>query len=295
MPNEIFEELRTHIDIDKPNRSSEHIAYAYSYVYLISYLYRYAVYGDFKQAITEEVLRMILQTPKKYKHKNYITKTNGILHKLKYIVKKSRNDVPVSYEALNDRGFVDVEFETLGEWIAEFPELKADHYLSRNFKFNFPYRAFYNMKDHEQAQESERLGYFFHAENTHKIPLDIFIFCMTKKDLGTAGFYVYSFIKHMNDKFKDGWLCNKQKFMKLTGFKETKLKETLKALESYNMISNSHETYYVNLKKSSSDIIPVPCRFEAFPFDHFTNEKQEIDVREVVYLEVEEKREHHTL
>ena len=114
LPNSIFDELKENIDIDQKKRGSEHIAYAYSYVYLISYLYRYAKYAN--HLFTENDLKKILQTVEANKHKTYITKKGGVLDQLKYI--KKRKEFPVIYEYDYDTP----EFTTNEEFYKEFGE-----------------------------------------------------------------------------------------------------------------------------------------------------------------------------
>ena len=63
LPNSIFEELAYNIDITESKRGSEHIAYAYSYVYLISYLYP-IIAKYCKHLYKRGELKEILQTPK---------------------------------------------------------------------------------------------------------------------------------------------------------------------------------------------------------------------------------------
>ncbi len=280
MPNRIFLDLVEHIDVDKEKRQCEHIAFAYCYVYLISYLYRYAIHG--RSYFDEEILRKILQTAPKYKRKNYITKKGGILDQQKYI--KKDKEVPIGYHYQgnyeNEPEFV---YHSEYKWN---PEQK----YAPNYYINYPFKAF-NEDDDDDESKPFNYGYFYNIANTHLIPVDIFIFCMSKEDLGTCGFYLYSFIKQKCDIFKEGWNCKFTELIKLTGLKKDKLNETLKALESYNMIFNSHEDFYVNLHKSSHKPELHACTYKAKPFNKFSEVKKEVFRGEIIYLEDETKYE----
>ena len=313
LPNEIFDDLKDNIDITKSKRGSEHIAYAYSYVYLITYLYRYARYE--KHLYKEGELKEILQTPQKNNHKSYITMEGGILDQLKYIEKENDYPIMVYYKEFGIEGIlsgikygdkVSPMFHMNSDLIETFceengecilPSNIAETVLKKNHKINCPFRAFQaptryvdskgkRIKEKIPTQFDEN-GYFFDIENTHMIPVEVFMFCMSKGDLGTLGFYIYSFLKHKNDIFPNGWDCPKEQLVQLTGIKSTILNKTLKALEEYNMIYNSHEPYYFNLHLSN-DIIPMACTYIAKSFDQFKEEKQQVDTREIIVIENDE-------
>ena len=301
MPNCIFDDLKEAIDVDLPKRSCGHIAYAYCYVYLISYLYRYAKYGD--HFYTEKELKTILQSSEKNKHMNYITKKRGVLDQLKYI--KKEKEFPVFYrydyntpELITNVDIVNGGIVVDGVLEREFGEemlLYLQTSLPKNHTINFPYRAFHaptkyvdnegNVIRELYPKEFENEGYFFNVEDTHMITIEVFIFCMSKKDLGTTGFYLYSFLKKMNDQNPKGWQCTKDNLVKFTGLKQTKLSDTLKALEEYNMISNSHEPYYLNLHKYSDLIKPSPNTYKVKEYKKFSDTKQEIKVRDIINLD----------
>ena len=303
LPNSIFEELSYNIDITESKRGSEHIAYAYSYVYLISYLYRYAKYC--KHLYKEEELKEILQTPKDNKHKAYITKKGGVLNQLKYIEKEKDYPILVHYNEFGIAGLlfrknygdkVEPIFHMNSELIESFggddfipPNVTKT--LTKNHTINFPYRAFHaptkyvdddgKLIQNLNPTQFDNEGYFFNVEDTHSIEIEVFMFCMSREDLGTLGFYLYAFLKHKTDIFKRGFDCSKKKMSELTGIKPTSLLVTLKTLEEYNMIYNSHEPYYLNLHLSN-DVTPMACTYKAKSFDQFKEEKQQVDTREII-------------
>ena len=272
LPNSIFDELKENIDITKPKRGSEHIAFAYSYIYLISYLYRYAKYIN--HLYTEKDLRKILQTSETVKaYKSYITKKGGVLDQLNYIKKEKEFPLRYYYE-FDEPNFI-MNHEYLEESGQEF-EAYIHTTLPKNQKINLPFRAFPNKVCG---------GYFHDISNTHMIRIEIFIFCMSRKDLGTLGFYLYAFLKKMTDQNPNGWKCSRNNLVTFTGLKQTSLYITLKTLESYNMIYNSHEPYFINLDESDEKVERVPNTYKAIDYKYFVTEKQEVYSREIINLD----------
>src|SRR5690606_36182906 len=92
-----------------------------------------------------------------------------------------------------------------------------------NFRSKYPVRAFNryifdpDMKeDYEQGYED---GTFFEVDNTHLIPFESFLFCMSNKELGCIGFYLYSFLKSKNQLFKSGYDIPLEELESVTGVK----------------------------------------------------------------------------
>src|SRR5699024_11535773 len=80
MPNEIFKDLQSNI------KTSTHIAFAYSYYYLTSWLYRNVKYAeDLPIEINTKTLKKLLGYNQNYKPINYIIKKNGVLEQINYI------------------------------------------------------------------------------------------------------------------------------------------------------------------------------------------------------------------
>ena len=61
MPNEIFGDLQKNID------NASHIAFAYSYIYFVTWLYRYAKYGMVNELIDQKFIKRILGYNENYK------------------------------------------------------------------------------------------------------------------------------------------------------------------------------------------------------------------------------------
>ncbi|MGG4039284.1 hypothetical protein [Heyndrickxia ginsengihumi] len=166
MPNEIFNDLQNNI------KKSVHIPFAYSYYYLITWLYRYAKYGSI--SIDNKNIKEILGYNKDYKPIDYIIKKNGILDLMEYTI--TTKDHPISWEVndnyLNFSMLSDFDEET----IKTIKKIK-----SRKYMIKFPYKSFFRTKESEEDNYED--GTFYDVSNTHLIPFEVFMFCMSKKEI----------------------------------------------------------------------------------------------------------------
>lgn len=92
--NGFYDEFGKRIELCK---SSRYIAFAYSYIYLTYYMYRYCKFyyytnnGLTNYDIDKKMLKKILGVPPNSDVYTYITKKDGLLNKLGYIEKVSIN------------------------------------------------------------------------------------------------------------------------------------------------------------------------------------------------------------
>ncbi|MDA1654276.1 hypothetical protein [Bacillus cereus group sp. TH150LC] len=248
MPNEIFEDLPRAINVNRKGKSSKHIAYAFSYVFLVTYLYRYTKFGTHADyEFTEEELKRLLTVSPTSKGKNgvtYITKKNGILEQLGYI--KKVTDYPLGW--FYDKADIDsyVEFRY-------FSEIKEDGLPSfmisnlKNKKVNYPVKLLDERTIEINEEELECPGILYDINYTTETGIDVFIYCMTRKELGVEGFYLYCLIKFMSGFYGGSWNCAQSDFPARAGMKIDVIKTRLKALEQYGMLNNSHEDFIIGL------------------------------------------------
>ncbi|MFS1518529.1 hypothetical protein V1503_19010 [Bacillus sp. SCS-151] len=179
MPNEIFEDLRL-----LHGKKCDHIAFTYSYYYLICWLFRYTKYGEMK-IDTKLIKRMLGYSPDNKKI-NYIIKKNGLLDQIGYTLTDS--NYPISWD-YNDG---DIEFTLISDMDEEVRKTFYQ-YRGNNFKVKLPIKAIWRTK--ESKEEGLWDGTFYEIENTHCIPFDVFSFCLENDNLGVTGFYVYAYFK----------------------------------------------------------------------------------------------------
>ncbi|WP_391116655.1 hypothetical protein [Psychrobacillus sp. L3] len=262
MPNEIFEQLKGYVNEDgeyiegfydikhekvKRFKSSTHIAYAYAYVYLAHYMYRYCKYYYYKNYYTkvnidEKMIKQILGFPSKSDTYTYITKKDGVLARLGYIRKES--DKPIDIVILEDI-FIKGKWE-YSHVVMESDYLEVYNSNNRNRKINYPVKAFF--REPWAEEEGYENGTFIFVHNTHLIDIDVFTYCMADSDLGVNGFYLYSFISHKHDVFKGSFNCSIKKFVSSTGLGEKTVRTQLENLEKRNMIVNDHKPYCLDKK-----------------------------------------------
>lgn len=239
MPNEIFEDLKVSVN-------ANNIPLAYSYYYLISYLYRYAKY-DHHLYTSSDIKEILGYNPKsgygsKSSPMNDLLKKDGILDQIGYT--RTEKDFPVyaEYKNANDEGLV---FNYYSE--PDFREgfKRRNINVGKRYTVKFPVKAFYRTQEDEE--DNYENGTFFEIENTHQIPVEVFMFCMSNKELGVKGFYTYCYLQYRNNYCKyyakkhnlvhRGYDVSLDKLQKELGMTKSTLKRTLDPLKKYNLIT----------------------------------------------------------
>ena len=252
VPNELFEDLK------KSNIKRVHIPVAYSYYYIINYLYRYTKYYETK--VDNKQIKEILGYHRDQQSIDYIIKKNGELDKIGYT--QTVKDFPILWE-FNE--FEGLQFSMLSD-MDEFTQHDIKQHFSRKYSIKYPIKAFVREYDEEGNIDEE--GTFYSISNTHCIPFEVFIFCMENEKLGCTAFYLYSFISKMNDKFADGYDISIKKLASETGISKKTLERYLDRLNQYKMIETIYNQPYFCLaldpkeRKSNTYIIKE--------FDQFT-------------------------
>lgn len=276
MPNEIFGDLQKNID------NASHIAFAYSYIYFITWLYRYAKYGMVNELIDQKFIKKVLGYNENYKKLDYLIKQNGILEQMGYI--RTEKDFPIAYSYDEIDG---LQFQ----YIDDFKEFRA--YIKmlnvpKNYKIKFPVKAFYRDKESEEDYYED--GTFFYVDKTHLVPFETFIFCMTNEDLGCTGFYLYAFLRCMNQIY-GGYTIPLETLEEKTAIKGRTLDKYLDSLKKYNMIHCKVEDFVVGLGKGEK----MPNTYFTNEPTNFTNIAKQYQKRKVMsvytyYKQLEEKQ-----
>jgi hypothetical protein len=185
MPNEIFNDL-------KPlhSKGSSHVAFAYSFYYLISWLFRYCKYD--KVNADMGFIKQALGYNKDYKKLNYLTKKNGLLDEMGYTL--TSTDYPIAWDMEDG-----LEFAYLSELDSDSQKLLRNA-RGRNFKIKYPVKGLW--RSEESADEGLLDGTFFEVDQTHMIPFEVFIYCM-ENGLGVTGFYLYSYLSYRCQWFEE--------------------------------------------------------------------------------------------
>ncbi|MBP0725202.1 hypothetical protein J5Y03_08345 [Bacillus sp. RG28] len=307
IPNQFFKDLiecnefkpkiskiKTHegtVNTYEKEANANHIAFAFCFVYMISYLYRYANYiyykGEEECFIDDKLIYMLCGTSPTSRGKDgvsYITKKDGLLERLGYSVKE--DDFPIDYVYYVDVfGNVDYSFP---DFIL-YSKVKYDlptGYNKYNKKINYPIRAMHYDKESESANTLD--GYFYDVQYSTEIKINVFTYCMARKELGKLGFYLYAYLKSRCDYFyattdRKGYVRTLQDLSEDTGIGKSVLSKLLTVLEEHNMIFNSHNHYVIGLPKGKK--VP-PNTYITFDFEDFYKyEKKSVETRKVVSYE----------
>lgn len=220
IPNEIFADVMRELG-DVPSQ----VAFAYSYYYLITYLYRFAKYKLGEGLFTQPNLKEFLGYSSGNKKIDFIIKKDGVLDRIKYT--ETTTSYPISWTP-NELGMV--EFESYSSIKKrEMFDIDKTEVNSRNFKVKKPLKAF--------EREGFDCGTFYGVENTHFVPIKHFLQCMDDEELGANGFYIYAFLGWKCSMFKDGYRVTASELVDITSIKRSTLFKYLKRLEDRNLIS----------------------------------------------------------
>jgi hypothetical protein len=276
VPNEILNDLRS----DESIKSGIHIAFCYSYYYLISYLYRYAKYGQ--QMIKQDEIKDILgYNPGK--EVDYLIKKNGVLDKMEYTY--TSTDFPVMCQSEYDERknkVIDIKFTLHSEFKKDNP-MSVDNISTRNYRIKIPAKGLH--RDKESEEDGHLNGTFYEVENTHSIHPLIFIKAISNKGIGIVGFYLYGFFKKYSDMYPSGYNISYEDLMKSTRLKKTKLNDTLIELARYNFIDVDRADFILNAPKDKRE---SNC-YRVNDIDKILDDPKKIRIREVVQYKDDNK------
>jgi len=238
MPNEIFTDLTNFIT--KHEKSKEKvgskIAFAYSYYYLISWLYRYAKYSAIK--IDTKDIKSILGYSPTTTSVDCIIKKNGILDKLNYTT--TDNDYPVMWNYDKNEG---VTFDYMSG-CSEVDKLYLINKTSRNYKIKVPLKGIHRTAESEEDCHED--GTFHDVSDTHLVEFETFAECMSNDNIGVYGFYIYSYLKYQNQLYDGGVDVSVYALSEETGVSIRSLVKYLDILKKYKLIDCIlNQDYYV--------------------------------------------------
>lgn len=244
LPNEIFEDLLNENRI----KSISHRAFAYSYIYLVTWLYRYCKYSETTETIDQRKLKDILGLHPEGKSVNYLISKNGLLEQLGYL--KTTTNYPVSWifedgNYDNDDNLIGVTFETYND-LKDSSFMHENLNMGRNFNIKYPIKAF-----HRNGNEEELDGTFYNFESTFLVPFEVFLYCMSNEEVGTMGFYLWSYLKMKSQIFVNGYDASIERLERETGLKNRTVVKYISILKKYRMVKFWHnqDFFAPNLEK----------------------------------------------
>lgn len=257
MPNEVFDILL--YEIDEKALKSVHIPYMYGYLFLQTWLWRYAKYDQ--RVPTQEQLREILGKNSNDRRMNYITGKGGLLDESE--LTETTRDFSV---------FVKFEQSYTGEK-EKFPTIltvsemykKDAKYFYENVNNNTTAKKPLFMYEREEFIE----GTLYSVERTHIIDIRVFDFCMKHDDLGLTAFFMWCYIKHKNDIY-GGYDASEDRLSKELVMSKKTVQKYRNALRSHNMLNLQH-----NMAIWKPDVEMLAPTNLTNDFKSFSNDKVE--------------------
>lgn len=269
MTNDYFEIIKL---LNLENKlKSVHIGFVYSYLYLQSYMLRNTTYDYFIP--TPKDIKYILGYNQDEKRLDYIIKKNGLLDKEKLTI--TDNDFPIVNSYNKDEDYL--EFTTASQIYDNLKEFKDIRKIANTTTYKFPVLSFYdsNKRSDIKLFYGDDGGTFYDVHNTTRIRFEVFAYCMSNQDIGATGFYLYSYIKHMNDLLGDEYKATASTISNKIGVPERTVKKYLKSLKSYNLIDTIHNMDYFSLgiekeyRKASTHLIKSFEEFTVNTIDYY--------------------------
>ncbi len=234
IPNDIFEILSK--DEELMNAKAPHVAVAYSYVYLTAWLYQYAKYSLPNEITDITNLKEIIGFSRVEKRINYIIKKDGVLDRLGITKTIPFDEAPVEYTW--EDGFF-IGFTTYKEWLAEqHPQDVSDWREMGVIKNTIRKQVKYPIfgEDNREVNGEELAGTFYEWGDSHAIPFDVFLACMTNDDLGCTAFYIYAYL-YSRCSMNGGQIeVSLDRMIEITGVRQKTLNKYLGALKSYGLV-----------------------------------------------------------
>ncbi|MEK4871222.1 hypothetical protein [Niallia sp. FSL W8-1348] len=244
MPNEVIEMLVKDEELNK--KKAPHVAFAYTYLYMITWLYRYAKYGvmSFEDVTKSAILKMmgIAETSSEY---NYIVKKGGVLDRLGLTATLSYTEAPINWWTNEEDSHGFPEFTYFYELEETIKQMILNGQTTKRRQFKEPLLAtgYRNPLNEEEGEEAYN-GTFYEGgkEYTHLVGFDVFLECITNPSLGFVAFYLYAFIKVRMGANTEVSI-SLEGITKYSGILPTTRDKYLKELKGFGLIRSLPENY----------------------------------------------------
>lgn len=272
IPNEVYK------DLEKSEIKNTHIPFAFSYYYLICWIYRYTKYGTINNMDNKKFKKILGYSPT-YPEIDYIIKKNGLLDQMEYT--STVKDFPISWTFEDNF----LEFDLLSDLDEETQKIIKQQF-SRKYSIKLPFKAFHRTKESEDDKYLD--GTFYEVDNTHMIPFEVFLFCMSKKELGCTSFYLWCYLKMQNQIFNGGYDISLDDLSIETGIPRSTMCGYLNILREYGMVSCQHNQEFFCLALNEGD--KKANTYTTNEFDNFSNKRVEFNRMKILSVKEFEKQ-----
>lgn len=291
MPNNIFSKFsdkeifvtrkknRTTGEWEMKNYKTPHVAEAYSYLYLNTWLYRNAKYGAMDgQFTTVGGLKELIGYSADNKTLNYIISKDGILDGLGLTKTLKFKEAPLTYTM--EEGFVDFSL---------YSQYEGTDGIDLNFgskTFKYPVFALEDV-DGEYGYGTFNGGLDGgNIANTTHVDFEVFKKCMTNTNLGCTAFYIYSYLKSRCDMNNGVIEVGLDKITERTGVGRGARDKALKFLKAHGLITCLPASFYIGAGKGDGASV-----YYVNEANEYTAEEQEFTTRKLFPKEALEDKE----
>lgn len=284
IPNGIFEQLQSLVSNGKLKK--QHIGFAYSYIYLQTYLYRYAKYEHFIP--TPSDIKVLFGYRNDNKTLDYIIKKNGVLEEdVSLLI--TTNDFPIGarfeesefsfQKELTFTRLSDIKHDDYWEhWINQWKNLRGVTTRSTCklpvFGFHYDYK--YGLND-----EDDYDGSFYITHNQTLLDFRVFAYCMANpEELGSNAFYLYAYLLNENFKTKGDFKATRNRMIRETLLSDKTIRKYMGNMRAYKMIETLHNMEYFSLGWEKDE--RQASNHKVNTYDHFTYTKTEYTKLEAV-------------
>lgn len=252
-----------------------HVAFAFSYLYLQTYLFRYTKYDRYVPKVNE--LKNILTYDKTTKTLNYIIKDGGLLDAAN--LTKTIYDFPVVHTITDSK---ELEFDLISEFNDGSnrygTKWRLENKVGYNASCKYPVLAFHSDLDKYKqlgVQYSDLGGSFFGYGNFTLIDWDMFAYCMSNDEIGVTGFYLHSFIK-WHEGLNGNCQMGIDSLADQTGLSESIVSRALKILRQHNLVHCISADFVIRASESKHRIKQESNTYFANSYDDITSDKKEL-------------------
>lgn len=239
--NNIFSELDC-IENDDRFKTKPHKAFTFSYLWLVSYLWKTCEYGN--NLITVENIKEMLGLNPRDSKLDYIIKKSGLLDTEGYT--ETVRNFPVSISN-GEKGIKLFMKDDLCD------DIKNEYNKSYGNRFTCK-------KPIQQHDRNEKEGLLFSREDC--IQLTLLEFTRTMSIAGYEGFFTYAYLKYRSKMIGYGYVrMFAKELSSATGFSERKNRETIKSLVESNIILKKEEIKHIQGKISKNNSYSINEHF----------------------------------
>ncbi|MED3835096.1 hypothetical protein [Peribacillus frigoritolerans] len=241
IPNSIFETLSKDEDLMK--KKAPDVAVAYTYLYYITWLYRNAKYGKMSDDATDvSGIKEVIGLSPINKDFNYVIKKGGVLDRLDLTKTLTYKEAPI--EVIWGDGLEGFLTWQKREDSKHPKQIEDEKYLgltvnNKRKQIKYPIFAL------ENEYGEYGMGTFWYWENTHTVPFEVFVECMTNDNLGCTAYYIYAYLYS-----RCGMNCGSievslEKISAVTGVRDSSRDKALDNLKKFNLIKCFASDYII--------------------------------------------------